>query len=780
MSEAGTYSCDVALSGGRWYLAYACSPDVDAAFVAHFGRHEAELKPGASEADWADAMVQVQREVRLITEGDAQPTEETLSQASRVGGPCMVGGDSPAAIWTECTDDQWRLMAYEEGMLSCLATSSRPLRSPSATRDTDGRLWCACDSHQGGEDVLTVRGVTGEGDAPRIVGRRPRLASGPEGAVWLAYEAVSRSVPRLCLTRLDGAAPGSPLKLTSTEQMNFSVDLIVDGAGCPLLVWETSPCWGEDERFGLLRQLTMKKYDPVRGELLDGPGTEQGTIPIPLEAFRDMHVQNLVPVNPRLCLAEECLFCTYRVFRYGGHKSFGWHLCEVHLADGEWTPPRAPGRHYGFGDTSYGVAVRAGSLLVAVHCCEHLPRATFAEERQGREKRDTQPAIAHRVELWEQPIDSPAPDVSAEYETVAPAIPSSVREPAPEPGPLHNPPAGRRLVWGDLHAHSCFSKCMSANDGLPSDVIRWERERTGCRVLCLTEHIEYMSALEFQRAMDLVEEEAGEGVVPLYGVEWAKYPAHHTNFFCRDRETFERLRIVLLRCDHLTKVFERVKQDFPPRSVVAIRHFHGMSGDPHGVGAPEVTATFDPDVERAMEVAQIRGDMLFNPPKSSRSTPAFPGNFLLAGAQLGIVAGSDHARGGPLKFCLTGFWVPEVTPEAIFDAILDRQTIGCVTGKLAIWWQSGETAMGGLAEATGSVDFQVELSAAHELRRLWLWRDGEWIVERELSGSRQSLRLVAPAASPGRHCYLVRAEATPNVADLPVVGYSSPIWVQHR
>ena len=51
-----------------------------------------------------------------------------------------------------------------------------------------------------------------------------------------------------------------------------------------------------------------------------------------------------------------------------------------------------------------------------------------------------------------------------------------------------------------------------------------------------------------------------------------------------------------------------------------------MTEGPHNVLSDDVAATHDPEIERAMEVAQIRGDMMFSPPE-------FPSKFLLSGAR---------------------------------------------------------------------------------------------------------------------------------------------------
>ena len=771
----GGYACDMALDNESWCLAYISVADVDKMFVEDFGRYVAQLKSGISEADWMQSLTFTPRELHFVRQSKNEISTTCLAQAERLDGPAVLGGENPTIVWTQRSDNRWNLMVHEDGETKMLFESPNPLRSPAACRDSDGRLWCACDFREAGQDMVRVQ-IAGKKNAEILIpGHRPRLVSGIDGAVWLTFESAEDGFSHIYLQNVHEEKT-SAVKLSSGDELNFTAHPLINEEGNVLVIWENAPAWGDDEQFGRFRRIILKEFDPLSKKLLDGSGTENGVIPIPVSAFQDSHVQNRIPLNPLLLNTPEGLMCTYRMFRFSGNKSFGWDVFETHFGGKNWSEPRQLTEHFGFADTPYRVLPKGESLLVAVHCCDHLPRATFAEQGQGRPNRGTQHTWGHRVELWEVPISEKTEEKPIEYEVLKTVTPNSVSAPALEPEPLPNPPEGLQLIWGDLHAHSCLSKCMSANDGMPADVLRWQRDVVGCRVLCLTEHVEYLSSVEFLRAMDLVEAEAAEGnIVPLYGVEWAKYPAHHTNFFCIDRQIFEQLRAVLLQLDHLSKIYQKIKDEFPQHSVVAIRHFHGITQGPHNVLADDVAATHDPEIEWTMEAAQIRGDMMFAPPKNHR---AFPANFIQAGARIGLITASDHARGGRLKFCLTGFWVSEVTPQAVFDALRERRTIGSISGKMAVWLKAQEVEMGQVGNATSPVRLLAELASARPLKNIRLWRDGEWIAQKSLSSNAESVVLHDENASPGEHCYIVRAEAEPTVADLPVVGYSSPIWLR--
>ena len=771
----GGYACDMALCNDSWRLAYISIADVDRMFVEDVGRYETKLKPGTSVADWMKSLSATPRELHFVSQTKGQLHESILlAQAERLDGPAVVGGETAAVVWTQRDGDGWSLMAYNSGKFQTMFESSNPLRNPAACRDADGQLWCACDFRESGQDMIRIQTSGKEKHGIVIQGRRPRMASGKDGAVWVSFERAENGFAHVYLQEMSKT---SAVKLSSGDTLNFTAHPLVDEDGQVLVIWENCPGWGQDEQLGRFRQIMLKTFDPGSGNIQDGPGTEDGVIPIPVSAFHDLSVQNLIPINPLLLNTTAGLTCTYRMFRFSGHKSFGWDIFELHSEGENWSAPRQMTEQFGFSGTPYGVCSIDGSLLVAAHCCEHLPRGTFAKQQQEATMRNTQHTWSHRVELLKVSMDEKVKEKRLEYEPLEVVVPESVGVPSQEPGTLLNSPAGLQLIWGDLHAHSCLSKCMSDSDGMPADILRWQRDIVGCRVLCLTEHVEFLSSVEFLRALDLVEAEAVENdMIPLYGVEWAKYPAHHTNFFCVDRQIFEQLRALLLNLDHLSAVYERVKKEFPPRSVIAIRHFHGMTEGPHNVLSDDVAATHDPEIERAMEVAQIRGDMMFSPPK--KSLPAFPSKFLLSGAKIGLMAGSDHARAGTLRFCLTGFWVPEVTPQAVFDALWNRQTIGSISGKMAVWLRGPGVEMGEEGNADLPIRLSAELASAYPLRNVRLWRDGKWLAPENLSSEAESVMLEDKDAAPGEHCYVIRAETEPTINKLPVVGYSSPVWLR--
>lgn len=776
---AADNSCDIDIAAGPggWLAVYRSIPSVDDQHLEDFSRYTVSFKPGTNEDAWSGDFSEALRSLYLARSTEEGIEKIHLTTAERVTIPSLADGNRPIAVWGERNSETWQVKLWDQSGIESVYSTPNALRTPVACVDVEGTLWVAWEqTHPEGHKVSLMNSRESE-PSWSSPGTSPAIGAGAEGDVWLAWEVTEGGRTDIWLK--DGGFRGEPIKVPSDSSVNLNPDLAVADDGTILVVWESSPGWGRDHRFGLNREIRVARYEPASGSFSEIDGCDGGVIPVPKVAFQDFCRQNVVPITPKILASGMGLICTFRMFHPRGSKSFGWDIVETHLVEGLWSEPVAIGNGSGYPDSGYGICLWNDLLLTAAHRCDHLPQLTYAEE-EGSERRPTQRARNHRVYLTSSPAFEPvgprAPVVSrhrAEF-----VQEKGFDDPISQPK-LRVPGQRRKLVWGDLHVHSTASKCMSANDGTPMDNIRWQRDVAFSGVITLTEHVEYMADQEFIRNADLIEGESCESCVVLYGVEWAKSPAHHTNFFCVSREIYDSLRSVLLKESYLMDVFRRVKNEFPPNSVVAIRHFHGESSDEFGVHGPRVTDTYDPAVEWAMEAVQTRLDAMRGTQEGEHQD--FPANFLLDGARIGLVGGSDHCRDSKRKFCFTGFWVDELTPEAIFRAIRNRHTTAAASGKIALWMetQDGETAMGGEGETEPPVNLRISFAAGKPLKSLQIWKDGHLIDLDPPEGESGTVDFVDHEMS-GIHCYLVRAESESKFDGIDVVAYSSPIWLEVR
>ena len=772
------YGCDGDVLPGGWFAGVKVIQNLDAEHLEECGRQTVSFREGKTEAGWSQAFCHAPRKVVLTGYFDGREMGETLAEEERIHGPAAAGGARPALAWTQQAGGVWGLMLWTREGTRCLLESDRMLRAPAVTW-ADEQILVACQRENGANSVVDL--VDGYGNTlASFNGRSPALAATEEGRVILVIERME-SPWRTTLIAVDYEFDREPreIPLAATDDFNFNPDVAYDSQeGCFYVAWESCPSWGFDERVGLHRNLSLRMLLPGSTVFFPGPGTTNGLLHLRQEAFLDATPHNFTPIHPRLTIIQREPAVAFRRFRFTGFKGFGWDTFLTRHENGEWGLPARVSEHEGPPDGGYALAAEGEDLYVFFPCCDNRRTKTFAEEAAGEAGAGrTGFADNHRVEVSRLGVSETLSAIPfPEWKQAVYAVPPSMLDVAPDPDRPVSAPEGMSLIWGDLHAHTAHSKCMSGNDGVPQDVLRFQRDILGCKVLCLTEHVEYMSSPEFTHVLDAVEAEAGDDCVPVYGVEWAKNPAHHTNFFAVDREVYDKLRALMLVCDHLTPLYQRIRRELPAGSVVAIRHMHGMSNSEYGTAGARVTQTHDPETEWAMEAMQTRGNMMLSP---LRGGPHFPTNFLNAGAKIGLIGGSDHSRGGgPNRFCLTGFWVPEVSPHAVLDSLRNRKTLALANGKVAIWATLNDKPIGEIVEAEGPVTIRAEVTCATGISKVYLVRNGESLEPLEIGKPNADVKLADEDPPRGPNWYSVTVEAESAFTRPPILAHASPFFVE--
>jgi hypothetical protein len=449
---------------------------------------------------------------------------------------------------------------------------------------------------------------------------------------------------------------------------------------------------------------------------------------------------------------------------------------------GSWTGPRRISDNYGPPDAGYTVCASSENIVGFFPCCDN----TLGSRR----------TFNHRIEVVELPLDHAFENIDVQAaDRGFYVVPFGTESPAPDPP---RSPGRPRLIWGDIHSHSFNSKCICSINGSPEDVLRYQKDILGCSVLTLTDHTHHMGAQEFAWQLDRLEAFAGENRIVIYSCEPGTKPGHHTNFYAFDRQVFERLRPIVLSYWDREEMYTAIKEQLPPASVLALRHFHGFTQGPFGITGEDTATTWDPVLEVAMEAMQIRGNIMLGEAQKERwvraeNMPRFPSNFLDAGAKIGLVGGSDHSTGkSPNRYCLTGFWVDDFSARGVWDAIVNRRTVACSNGKVSLWTEMEGMPMGSELSVGGAVSVGVRLAAPRKIRRVCLMRDGEILEWHRVDSCSIELELVDAAAPPGPHWYVVTAEGTsafqdaegdetdgPNTGHGPgaVIAHASPYFV---
>lgn len=120
-------------------------------------------------------------------------------------------------------------------------------------------------------------------------------------------------------------------------------------------------------------------------------------------------------------------------------------------------------------------------------------------------------------------------------------------------------------------------------------------------------------------------------------------------------------------------------------------------------------SVYDPDVSPVMEIYSTHGSsegvdtpvpMAFNESMGPRTGGGSFRDALAAGHRIGVVASNDGAGvPGAWNRGLAAVWAPELTREAIWEAIAARRTYGVTGDRIELWWELDETPMGGTIPA---------------------------------------------------------------------------------
>ncbi len=795
----GAYECDLSSSADGWVMAAISLEDVDGKFIKNMDNDrewenaKVLLYDDVTYEEWNQAFVSLRATLEIIESRKGKTRVKYSVSAEQFSGVAISDQSESAVLWTSLDNDCWTVNLYEDGADSkVIYASDHVVLSPSIAVGGDGKLWCSWVSHDSSGDTVHMLDVN-ENKKFSLMGRYPCLSPTREG-ISVCFERLVGKESHIYFSFLSDADWNVPTLLSTRNPLNFQPKGIMDSQGRMLVAWESLPSWGFDVRVDLQRAIELRCVDIESGRVFDGPGTEDGMLPIPLRSFIPgmgrwssdslsnpdaLYPEgiNMTPSNMRIIRIGEELICTFRMFEPdlreigkpwmvdGGLNPNvvrippreGWYLCSTRWNGEWWSYPQRLSETVGFSYPPYGIAADQENFLVAGH--SYNPHQM--------------PPRDHRIEvLW---VDEQLPKMHHGLETFG-AVPLPKFNPPTQSPDLPNGPEGMRLIFGDLHDHSSHSSCFPAVDGSAPDNIRLQRDFLDYEILCIADH-HRISDVDYRQRLDLIEREANTGHIPIYALEWSKLPWQHINFYSYDKEIMKHLRQILLSSIDVHLMFNEIVDKYAGK-VTAMRHFHGYGRqreDTH-------TYLYDPRIEWGMEVLRGRGDALatIEGMAGGLSEFPFPVNFIeWKGAKLALIGSSDHHQ-TKLGACVTGFWVPELSGESVFDALRERRTIACANGKLAMWTRSGKVGMGQIGEAELPVEINVSVASPLPIERASLWSNGKWIQHRKVKTGEIDFSFIDHDARSGENYYIVRVQTETSALfpKGPIIGYSSPLWLE--
>jgi hypothetical protein len=798
---SGGWAGDLAWNEGGLWLAWATCVDAEAELLAAFDSNWA-LRPGVTLEDWRGRIVQSEFTISLARLDDGPTDTRELGRSLHtLDGPAiatLAGQPEPVVLWAERRGRGCILLASPGGgAVETLTESAGAVLNPRAAVDPGGTthaVWQQWPGRDRGATVPRIMGAArgpgarGVWGAPAAISQpghsawAPTIASGPDGALWctwdawdgLAYQVYARHAPA-------GGAWGSAVQVSGPDAkgyLHFASD-VAASVGMAWVVWSRSLPWGQiNHRFNHNRSLHARVLTVANdGSLLVTPPPgrdvhgEPGGLPVVSIPFLwAQEPEAINPQAPRVRLAPDgnpVVF--FRQFRQQtGNRDFGWVTSAVRHTGEDWSAPMRLTDHRGFPDSAYGVVPSGrsdSSWVVAAHAGE-----------SPIDPPGNNPVFGHRLVVEGVTLQEEA---AAEQVGVHVSIPTSstlaVRKLVPEVS-VRELSVGEQtydLLYGDLHRHSAYSKCMSAVDGDPLDHWRWAHDVEELDFYAITEHLENQSYVEWRRVEDLEDALADNGrVITLGGFELGLDPGH-TNFFYVDQSISQDLRVACLSTigQSLRELWPRLDDWIPEGKVVAIRHYHTGTH-----GGDDVFETYSPKYERVVEIIQTRME-----------APAWVQSLWRKGFRVGVVGASDHSRNAPFPKALTGLWMPhgDRTREGVLAALQSRRTFATNGPKMSVLLTAAGSrggaplVMGEEGALDGSPRLTAEVSGTRELDRVEFYRNESPIHVEAIGAARATVEYVDGDAPPGEHIYWVRVTQPAEREGLRPswgVAYSSPVW----
>ena len=360
-------------------------------------------------------------------------------------------------------------------------------------------------------------------------------------------------------------------------------------------------------------------------------------------------------------------------------------------------------------------------------------------------------------------------------------------------------PPAERVYWGDLHSHTHYSNDGS---GTSDDHFRYAKYAALLDVYSASDHSDRMSLrpelwLDNIRDSELWHEDGH--FVTLFGFE-ASYDwpyGHHNVYYTHPEGAFWQIEDIGL---------EEAWKRGTPGDLLTIPHHTGATmGGPAG----ETHVDWSIHDERFRTTAEIYSShghseewapnhpLSFDIVDFTFQGPQDPGSYLqdawLMGLKLGVIASSDNHMSQPGKegYGTMAVWSPELTREAVFEAIRQRRTYGSTGSRIYVEFFVNGQPMGSeiaLAPADGA-RVKVKVLGTGPLRWIEVLRadldrpeERFAVVHRAwypgASGTRNAEIEWTDPSPPRKGLYYVRTRQRDIVNGRVAEAWTSPVWVE--
>lgn len=346
-------------------------------------------------------------------------------------------------------------------------------------------------------------------------------------------------------------------------------------------------------------------------------------------------------------------------------------------------------------------------------------------------------------------------------------------------------PPAERLWWGDIHSQTFFS------DGLrcPEELYHFARHESFLDIFAMADHSEALTDRQWDYFCAVTNDSYAPGeFATLVGFEWTNHWPGHRNCYYRGSGG-----PIIRRGERTVEDLQRLYDAAEEHGALLIPHH--SANVTMGV---EWEAAHDPEHERLVEIHSVWGNSE-RPEEAGNPLPILSSggeqagrhviDALNLGRRLGFVGGGDIHDGRPgdemhsLQYPepkhynllrrqgIMGVWAPELTREAIFDALRDRNCFATTNVRMPIRFTVCGARQGLSVESDDERRIHVWAASEAPIARVTVVRGGEdWKTlephERVVDWQ------IEDSASRGKEYYYARIEREDGW-----MGWSSPVWV---
>lgn len=290
---------------------------------------------------------------------------------------------------------------------------------------------------------------------------------------------------------------------------------------------------------------------------------------------------------------------------------------------------------------------------------------------------------------------------------------------------------GMNLYWGDIHNHSAISiDCVtnSRMDMMPSDLMRFARDRAGLDFYAVTDH-----HVPAGGKVNVIQEHAWKRIVDDAQAmhepgKFITFPAFELSNPRGDVIFVFKNPVPYAAIDQDWKDVRDAWRTLKGTEYMSIPHFHGAGSLPEGTWWENPDFIHEPAVEMLSDHGSYEREDALEQGRADCKTFRWDrcGKFFLqAGYRYGFVANSDDHKGHVGVNGITAVYAKTLDRDAIFEAYQKRHVYATSNARIKLLFTVNGQLMGSVLPNQKKNELLIDVTGEGPLKKIDLFRNGE-------------------------------------------------------